>query len=142
MTMGLDVKMITGDSAVIAQDTARSLGLGDNVIAADDVKWPQLAAGQPIPTDLGATLAPTVLRADGFAHVYPEHKFAIVEALRQAGLCVGMTGEGGFGGGQGRASAGSGPGCALPPRPLHPTHPAPPAPPAQPPPPNPSQATA
>jgi H+-transporting ATPase len=67
---------------------------GDAIVAADDVAWPELKEGAPIPTDIGATLAPTLLGADGVAHVFPEHKFILVEALRQAGFCVGMTGDG------------------------------------------------
>ena len=94
MAAGVDVKMITGDSAVIARETARALGLGDVVVAADDVAWPTIDAAAAIPADLGAKLAPTILGADGFAHVFPEHKFILVEALRQAGFCVGMTGDG------------------------------------------------
>ena len=86
--------MITGDSAVIARETARALGLGVRVVAADDVSWPKLEPGAPVPRDLGTTLAPVALRADGFAHVFPEHKFLLVAALHQAGLCVGMTGDG------------------------------------------------
>jgi H+-transporting ATPase len=35
-----------------------------------------------------------ILEADGFAHVYPEHKFLIVECLRQQGFKCGMTGDG------------------------------------------------
>ena len=94
MEMGVDVKMITGDSAVIARETARALGLGVRVVAADDVSWPKLEPGAPVPRDLGTTLAPVALRADGFAHVFPEHKFLLVAAMHQAGLCVGMTGDG------------------------------------------------
>ena len=37
---------------------------------------------------------PPYLPCDGFAQVFPEHKFLIVEALRQRGWSVGMTGDG------------------------------------------------
>ena len=32
--------------------------------------------------------------SDGFAQVFPEHKFLIVEALRECGFKTGMTGDG------------------------------------------------
>ena len=35
-----------------------------------------------------------VERADGFAEVFPEHKFMIVEMLQKAHHMVGMTGDG------------------------------------------------
>ena len=94
MAAGVDVKMVTGDSAVIARETARVLGLGDSILAADDVTWPELKEGEAIPKDVGDRLVGTILGADGFAHVFPEHKFLIVEALRQSGFAVGMTGDG------------------------------------------------
>jgi H+-transporting ATPase len=94
MAMGVDVKMATGDSLVIAKETMRMLGLGTDIISAKEVKWPKVSPTGELPSDLGTTLAPRAVRADGFAQVFPEHKFAIVEALRQAGFAVGMTGDG------------------------------------------------
>ena len=94
LAAGVDIKMITGDSALIARNTAQALGLGDAIVAADDIDWPVLKDGEDLPTNLGETLAPILLAADGAAHVFPEHKFILVEALRQAGFCVGMTGDG------------------------------------------------
>ena len=35
-----------------------------------------------------------ILHADGFAEVFPEHKYLIVECLRELGYKVGMTGDG------------------------------------------------
>lgn len=75
--MGVDVKMVTGDQLAIAQETARQLGLGTNILNA--------ASGD---------LANEVEVADGFAQVFPEHKFNIVEALQKKGHIVGMTGDG------------------------------------------------
>ena len=98
MKMGVDVKMITGDSATIARETARALRLGDSIVAATDVDWPDIGGGGgggvSLPKNLGETIGRVALRADGFAQVFPEHKYTIVEALRQCGLCTGMTGDG------------------------------------------------
>ena len=99
MRMGVDVKMITGDSATIARETARALRLGDNIVAAPEVDWPEIdgggrGGGVSLPKNLSETVGRVALRADGFAQVFPEHKYIIVEALRQCGLCTGMTGDG------------------------------------------------
>merc|ERR1719390_495798 len=44
--------------------------------------------------NLGANYGGLVENADGFAQVYPDHKFTIIEILRQRGWVVGMTGDG------------------------------------------------
>lgn len=75
--MGVDVKMVTGDQLAIAQETARQLGLGANILDASQ-----------------GDLAKEVDAADGFAQVFPEHKFRIVNALQAEGHIVGMTGDG------------------------------------------------
>jgi len=41
-----------------------------------------------------AQLAQSIENADGFAQVFPEHKFHIVDVLQQRGHIVGMTGDG------------------------------------------------
>jgi len=91
MEFGIDVKMITGDHTAIAKETARQLGIGTNILNA--VGLPSLGADGSIPKDLDK-YAPMIIEADGFAQVFPEHKFLIVEALRRAGFAVGMTGDG------------------------------------------------
>ena len=82
--MGVDVKMVTGDHEAIARQIADQLGLGKNIVVAEKV----FGQGASSP------LAPEILAADGFARVFPEHKFAIVKALQDAGRIVGMTGDG------------------------------------------------
>ena len=90
-TLGVSCKMITGDSVLIARETARQLELGTDIINA--VGLPSLGKdGQP-PANLGS-FASHIIEADGFAQVFPEHKFLIVEVLRRAGYSVGMTGDG------------------------------------------------
>lgn len=89
---GVDVKMITGDQVLIAKEMSRILGLGTNIPDASGL--PTMDAEGKIPKDLGEKYGRMIIEADGFAQVYPEHKYLIVEALRQAGFAVGMTGDG------------------------------------------------
>jgi len=84
--MGVDVKMITGDQSAIAIETARQLGLGPNIVAA-----PRMERDDEVYDDQQAA---EIERADGFAEVFPEHKYHIVEALQRRGHIIGMTGDG------------------------------------------------
>ena len=84
--MGVSVKMVTGDALAIAQETAAKLGMGTNILDASgfgDTKHHETAQ-----------LAASIEQADGFAQVFPEHKFHIVDVLQQRGHIVGMTGDG------------------------------------------------
>jgi H+-transporting ATPase len=84
--MGVHVKMVTGDQVAIARETAAKLGLGVNILDAagfGDTKHHETAQ-----------LAELIEKADGFAQVFPEHKFHIVDVLQQRGHIVGMTGDG------------------------------------------------
>ena len=82
--MGLDIKMVTGDHEAIARQIAQQLDLGKNIVVAESVFGKDAS-----PDRLGAIVA-----ADGFARVFPEHKFEIVRTLQKAGYIVGMTGDG------------------------------------------------
>jgi H+-transporting ATPase len=82
--MGVGLKMVTGDHEAIARQIAAELKLGQKIVAADAV-FTDRAAGQ----DRAAVDA-----ADGFARVFPEHKFQIVKTLQSEGHIVGMTGDG------------------------------------------------
>ena len=84
--MGVKVKMVTGDAIAIAKETAKTLGMGTNILDA---------------TGLGdekkqetAQIAESIEKADGFAQVFPEHKFHIIDVLQKRGHIVGMTGDG------------------------------------------------
>ena len=84
--MGVSVKMVTGDALAIARETAKKLGMGMNILDASgfgDSKRHETAA-----------LAASIEQADGFAQVFPEHKFHIVDVLQQGRHIVGMTGDG------------------------------------------------
>lgn len=90
---GVEVKMITGDHLLIAKETARVLELGDNIRSATGL--PLLDPVTKLkPENLGRDYGDLCLSTDGFAQVYPEHKYLIVECLRELGYKVGMTGDG------------------------------------------------
>ena len=84
--MGSRVKMVTGDQLAIAKEVAGQLGLGADMLDAS-------VFGDTSHHE-GGQLANAIERADGFAQVYPEHKYHIVDVLQQRGHIVGMTGDG------------------------------------------------
>jgi H+-transporting ATPase len=90
---GVAVKMITGDHSLIAKETARRLALGSEILAADVLPTLDLNTRQK-PANLSRDYGDLILAADGFAEVFPEHKYLIVECLREMGYKTGMTGDG------------------------------------------------
>lgn len=84
--MGVTVKMVTGDQVAIGREIAAQVGLGTNILDAD------LFAGTSHYE--GSKLDDAIEKADGFAQVFPEHKYHIVEVLQKHGHIVGMTGDG------------------------------------------------
>ncbi|KAL8274284.1 hypothetical protein Esti_001795 [Eimeria stiedai] len=86
--MGVDVKMLTGDQQAIAAETARLLGMGDNI------SGPEIFKERPKGLEADAAFCEFIRCVDGFSGVYPEHKFDIVDALQQGGCLVAMTGDG------------------------------------------------
>jgi H+-transporting ATPase len=86
---GVLVKMVTGDDTAIAIETARQLGLGTHILPAADV-FPK----EMDPNNVPPHIVDAIERADGFARVFPEHKYAIVKALQSRGNIVAMTGDG------------------------------------------------
>ena len=84
--MGVKVKMVTGDALAIAQETAKKLGMGTNILDASGL-------GDEEHQETTA-VAKSIEKADGFAQVFPEHKFHIVDVLQKRGHIVGMTGDG------------------------------------------------
>ncbi len=86
LAMGVKVKMVTGDALAIAKETAKKLDMGANILDAaglGDSKKQE-----------SAQVAASIEKADGFAQVFPEHKFHIVDVLQKRGHIVGMTGDG------------------------------------------------
>jgi H+-transporting ATPase len=86
---GVRVKMVTGDDTAIAIETARQLGMGTHIIPAAEA-FPKDMDPNNVPPEI----ADAIERADGFARVFPEHKYAIVKALQARGHLVAMTGDG------------------------------------------------
>jgi H+-transporting ATPase len=84
--MGVSVKMITGDNIAIAKETAGQLGMGTDILDANSL-------GDPNQPD-SATVKESIEKADGFAQVFPEQKFHIMDVLQKLGHIVGMTGDG------------------------------------------------
>jgi H+-transporting ATPase len=84
--MGIGVKMLTGDQLAIAKETARQLELGDRIL--DAASLPETKQHE------AARMDDTIEQADGFAQVFPEHKYYIVDVLQKRGHLVGMTGDG------------------------------------------------
>lgn len=87
--LGVRVKMVTGDQLAIAKETGRRLGLGDHMYPAKVLQEGGFPTGGP-----HASLDDMILDADGFAGVFPEHKYEIVKRLQNLGHLTAMTGDG------------------------------------------------
>jgi H+-transporting ATPase len=83
--LGLQVKMLTGDAIAIAKETCKLLALGTKVYNSERLIHGGLS---------GSTQHDLVEKADGFAEVFPEHKYQVVEMLQQRGHLTAMTGDG------------------------------------------------
>ncbi|CAK1363252.1 Plasma membrane ATPase [Cercospora beticola] len=83
--LGVPVKMLTGDAIAIAKETCKMLALGTKVYNSQKLIHGGLS---------GTTQHDLVERADGFAEVFPEHKYQVVEMLQQRGHLTAMTGDG------------------------------------------------
>jgi H+-transporting ATPase len=84
--MGVKIKMVTGDALAIARETARALGMGVNILDGGSLGDSK--------TEETPAIAKSIENADGFAQVFPEHKFHIVDVLQKHDHIVGMTGDG------------------------------------------------
>jgi H+-transporting ATPase len=84
--MGVKIKMVTGDALAIAKETAQTLGMGANILDGASLGD---SNNEETPEEVKS-----VEEADGFAQVFPEHKFHIVDILQKHGHIVGMTGDG------------------------------------------------
>jgi H+-transporting ATPase len=82
-SMGINVKMVTGDHIAIAREIASEVKLGTDIASAGSFLEKNDSEAQS-----------AVEKADGFAQVFPEHKYRIVQLLQERGHIVGMTGDG------------------------------------------------
>ena len=82
-SLGVNVKMVTGDHIAIAKQIASQVNLGTDIEPASAFLDKPESEARII-----------VEKADGFAQVFPEHKYRIVELLQGKGHIVGMTGDG------------------------------------------------
>nr|CAB3488527.1 unnamed protein product [Digitaria exilis] len=89
LVLGVNVKMITGDQLAIGKETGRRLGMGTNMYPSSSL------LGQNKDSTLEALPVDELIeKADGFAGVFPEHKYEIVKRLQEKKHIVGMTGDG------------------------------------------------
>ncbi len=84
--MGVKIKMVTGDALAIAKETAKILHMGTDILDA--------ASLGDSKKEETAKVSASIENADGFAQVFPEHKFHIIDVLQKRGHIVGMTGDG------------------------------------------------
>uniref|UniRef100_A0A5B6YYH1 Plasma membrane ATPase n=2 Tax=Davidia involucrata TaxID=16924 RepID=A0A5B6YYH1_DAVIN len=89
LNLGVNVKMITGDQLAIAKETGRRLGMGTNMYPSASL------LGQDKDANIAALpIEELIEKADGFAGVFPEHKYEIVKKLQERKHICGMTGDG------------------------------------------------
>ncbi|KAI9160838.1 hypothetical protein LWI28_011957 [Acer negundo] len=88
LNLGVGVKMITGDQLAIAKETGRRLGMGTNMYPSSSLLGRDKDEHEALPVD------ELIEKADGFAGVFPEHKYEIVKILQEKKHVVGMTGDG------------------------------------------------
>jgi H+-transporting ATPase len=84
-SMGVQVKMITGDHEAIGKELASKIGLGTNILPVAHYQEKMKNEEE---------YEHMIVNADGFAEVFPEHKFQIVKVLQKCGHVIGMTGDG------------------------------------------------
>ncbi|XP_057968653.1 ATPase 9, plasma membrane-type [Malania oleifera] len=89
LDLGVNVKMITGDQLAIGKETGRRLGMGTNMYPSSSL------LGQSKDETIAAVPVDELIeKADGFAGVFPEHKYEIVKRLQERKHICGMTGDG------------------------------------------------
>ncbi|BBN04797.1 H+-transporting ATPase [Marchantia polymorpha subsp. ruderalis] len=89
LELGVNVKMITGDQLAIAKETGRRLGMGTNMYPSA-----ALLGKHKDESIAGLPIDELIENADGFAGVFPEHKYEIVKILQEKKHICGMTGDG------------------------------------------------
>ena len=85
-SLGISIKMLTGDALPIAREIANNVGLGENIVTSKNLKT--------YAKEDQVKAAEIAEKSDGFAEIYPEDKYMIVKSLQLKGHVVGMTGDG------------------------------------------------
>jgi H+-transporting ATPase len=83
-TLGIKVKMLTGDALPIAREIAQQVGIGDDIVEAGVFR------NDPVTQKVDHIIT----QHDGFAEVLPEDKYNIVKTLQSHQEITGMTGDG------------------------------------------------
>lgn len=81
---GIELKVITGDNALIAKHVSEQIGIGNAVIL----------TGEEIKDMSNRALFNRAIRTDVFAEIDPNQKERIIIALKKAGKTVGYMGDG------------------------------------------------
>lgn len=82
---GISVKMLSGDALAVATEIGQDIGLC-NIRSVADLKAASNRANH--------NMAGLIAEVDGFAEVYPEDKYLVVQHLQTTGHVIGMTGDG------------------------------------------------
>ncbi|MGC8687727.1 MAG: plasma-membrane proton-efflux P-type ATPase [Candidatus Micrarchaeia archaeon] len=82
-SLGVKVKMITGDNLLIAEEIAHEVGIGDRIADFSTLKGKSIEE-----------MEKGINESDGFAEIFPEDKYTIVKTLQKEDYRVGMTGDG------------------------------------------------
>ena len=88
-SLGVEVKMITGDQKLIAVEVAKQLGLPNGLFFDKEAFHPNSHAANK-----AGGFANLCEMAGGFASVSPENKHKVVTSLQSKDHVVGMTGDG------------------------------------------------
>lgn len=80
---GVEIHMVTGDNEAIAKQISSQLDLGTNIVSVSKMNLNDKASFKDV-----------IQKADGFAEVFPEHKFEIIKCLQESNNVLGMTGDG------------------------------------------------
>ncbi len=95
--LGLNLKMLTGDNILIAKYISNIVGIGKKILDARILNKNQKFSTVNEKTQnlkVNPEIVKEIEDANGFAQVYPEDKYFIVDTLQKQNHIVGMTGDG------------------------------------------------
>ncbi len=82
-SLGVSVKMLTGDALAVAMEIATAVGIGGTIVKATELNKMK-----------ETNIIELLEKTNGLAEVYPEDKYKIVKTFQAKGHIVGMTGDG------------------------------------------------